>query len=191
VIVPNTELSGLQLLAIARHAIEARLGLRAADRRENTPATALGASFVTLTHKGDLRGCIGSLEAERPLAEDVAANACAAAFHDPRFPPVDAAEWPEIALEVSVLGAIEWRGCPTLAAALAWIRPGEDGVVLASGSRRATFLPQVWEMLSDAEEFFSALRRKAGLSTAAWPADARIGRYPVLKYREPTGSLAS
>ncbi|MCL2658658.1 MAG: AmmeMemoRadiSam system protein A [Betaproteobacteria bacterium] len=188
---PNTELSGLQLLAIARHAIEARLGLRAADRRENTPATALGASFVTLTHKGDLRGCIGSLEAERPLAEDVAANACAAAFHDPRFPPVDAAEWPEIALEVSVLGAIEWRGCPTLAAALAWIRPGEDGVVLASGSRRATFLPQVWEMLSDAEEFFSALRRKAGLSTAAWPADARIGRYPVLKYREPTGSLAS
>ena len=187
----SIEPSGAQLLAIARHAIETRLGLRAADRQEDISSTALGASFVTLTRAGDLRGCIGSLEARRPLAEDVAENACAAAFHDPRFSPVSAAEWPEIALEVSVLGEIEWRDCPTLAEALAWIRPGKDGVVLASGSRRATFLPQVWETLPDVEDFFSALHRKAGLSVSSWSADTRIGRYPVLKYREPADSFAS
>lgn len=172
---------GTRLLAIARHAIEARLGL--ADAEPPPTGSPLGASFVTLTRRGELRGCIGSLEAQRPLFEDVATNACNAAFRDPRFPPVVRTEWPGIAVEISVLGDIEWCDCPNLGAALDWVRVGRDGVVIASGARRATFLPQVWETLPAPADFFDHLLRKAGLG-GRWPEDARVGRYPVHKFRE-------
>ena len=172
---------GARLLAIARQAIEARLGL--VDTEPPTTGSAPGASFVTLTRGGELRGCIGSLDAQRPLFEDIATNACHAAFRDPRFPPVTRTEWPTIAVEVSVLGEIEWRDCADLEAALAWVRTGFDGVVIASGARRATFLPQVWETLPAPADFFDHLLRKAGLGYR-WPENARVGRYPVHRFRE-------
>ncbi len=173
--------TGARFLAIARHAVEAQLGL------ESGPAPTLddqrlGASFVTLTRNGELRGCIGTLEPYRSLAADIAANACHAAFDDRRFPPISRNDWPSVQVEVSVLGDIEWCDCPTLAEAIEWVQQGSDGVVIVSGNRRATFLPQVWESLPDPIEFFDHLLQKAGLW--CWPADTRVGRYPVGKYHE-------
>jgi AmmeMemoRadiSam system protein A len=130
-----------------------------------------GASFVTLTKDGTLRGCIGSLEPRRLLVEDVRENATAAALRDPRFPPVSARELDDLRVEVSVLSAqqpLPYDGPDDL---IAKLRPGVDGVVIQSGWNRATFLPQVWDKLPDPHEFLGHLCRKAML-----PADA---------YREP------
>ncbi|MCX9156694.1 AmmeMemoRadiSam system protein A [Niveibacterium sp. 24ML] len=174
---------GKTLLAIARHAIAQRLG----DDAPAPDAAAFqkpGASFVTLTRSGRLRGCIGSLSPTRSLCDDVKANALAAAFKDPRFPPLGALEWPDVKIEVSVLGATEWRNCPSLADAIAWLRPHRDGAILEDGGRRATFLPQVWESLPDPNDFLAELRRKAGMRSDTWPETMKVGRYPVLKYRE-------
>lgn len=174
---------GASLLAIARHAIAQRLGVES-PAPDASAFQKPGAAFVTLTRAGRLRGCIGSLNATRSLADDVKANALAAAFKDPRFPPLGALEWPEVKIEVSVLGASEWRTCPSLADAIAWLRPHRDGVILEDGGHRATFLPQVWESLPDPVEFLTELRRKAGMRADAWPETMRVGRYPVEKYRE-------
>ncbi len=183
----SIETDGILLLATARRAIEARLGLALPNEGPPEPGP-LRASFVTLTQRGELRGCVGSLEAQRPLLTDVAVNACNAAFHDPRFAPLTTLEWPEISIEISVLGEIEWRDCARLYDALAWVRTGRDGVVLASGARRATFLPQVWESLPNPQDFFKFLAQKAGLPER-WPDNARVGRYPVSKYCEVAARL--
>lgn len=176
---------GRLLLRLARQAIDATLGGPAPAGDTGSPAlTAPGACFVTLTRDGQLRGCIGSLEAHRSLAEDIAANARAAAFRDPRFAPVSMDEWPALQLEVSVLGPIAWRDCPTLASAIDWARKPDYGAVLQAQGRRATFLPQVWDTLGDPDLFFGALLRKAGLPGDHWPDDAQVGRYTVEKYRE-------
>lgn len=127
-----------------------------------------GACFVTLTKRGELRGCIGSLEARRLLVEDVRANAMAAAFHDPRFPPVRTEELDDLCVEVSVLSApqpLSYDGPDDL---IAKLRPGVDGVVIESGWNRATFLPQVWEKLPDPHQFLGQLCRKAFLPTDAY-----------------------
>lgn len=153
----------------------ARLGVRAirrdldpgeppADSPAPAGANTPGASFVTLRQAGRLRGCIGSLEPRRALAEDVAANACAAAFRDPRFPPLVADELARTDLEVSVLSAREPVAFADEATLIDALRPGTDGVVLAHGSRRATYLPGVWEQLPDPRRFLSELRRKAGIA---------------------------
>ncbi len=175
---------GPVLIALARHAIATRLGLDAPPPREHPALATPGASFVTLTAGGALRGCIGQLEAVRALGEDVRANALAAAFADPRFMPLTVAEWPAIRVEVSVLGAVEFLACPTEEDCLRLITPGVDGVVLASGRRRATFLPQVWAQLPDPQEFIEHLLRKAGLPVGGWPADMELGLYHVDEYRE-------
>ena len=145
----------------------------------------VGASFVTLTKRGELRGCIGSLEGRRPLAEDVRDNAISAAFHDPRFPPVTPDELQDLRVEVSVLSTpqpLAYDGADDL---MSKLRPGVDGVVIESGWKRATFLPQVWEKIPDPKQFLEFLCRKAHL-----PADAyrqpglKVYTYQVEKFKE-------
>ena len=136
------------------------------------------ATFVTLTRDGALRGCMGSLAAIRPLGEDVAANARAAAFQDPRFPKLKREEWPHCRVEVSLLSAPKPIAFGDEAELLAQIRAGEDGLVLECDGKRATYLPQVWENLPDKRKFLDELIKKAGL-----PADTRLGRCKVSRYR--------
>lgn len=143
-----------------------------------------GASFVTLRIGVDLRGCIGTLEAFRPLAEDVRGNAVNAAFRDPRFAPLTAEEFDRIRIEVSVLSAPEpLDDVRSEAEAVARLRPGVDGVILRSGGHRATFLPQVWEQLPSPYDFLARLRRKAGLRPG-WDGHTRISRYTVRAWEE-------
>lgn len=176
---------GLSLLKLARAAIDATLGLTPAAAQHDDPRLlAPGATFVTLTRDGALRGCIGSLEACRPLRNDVEENARAAAFRDPRFPPVGTAEWPLLRVEVSLLTPAEPLPCTDEADALARLRPGFDGIVLSVGRHRATFLPQVWEQLPTPREFLARLKQKAGLPADFWSPDVQLARYTVDKWKE-------
>ncbi|AGA32982.1 AMMECR1 domain protein [Thioalkalivibrio nitratireducens DSM 14787] len=138
-----------------------------------------GATFVTLKREGRLRGCIGTLEATRPLAEDVAYNAFAAARHDPRFPPLTTHEISGLELSVAALGAQEPLAPASREALLEALRPGIDGLVVRSGMLRATFLPAVWEQLPDPGDFVAALWEKARLPAGAWPGELRLSRYRV------------
>lgn len=127
-----------------------------------------GASFVTLTQRGNLRGCIGSAIAHQPLALDVRDNAVKAALADPRFPPMSAQELPYTEIEVSVLSPprrLEYDGPEDL---LSKIEPGRHGLLLIHGYRRGLFLPQVWEKLPDKVTFLQQLSLKAGLDAEAW-----------------------
>ena len=143
-----------------------------------------GASFVTLETGGELTGCIGSLEARRPLWIDVARNARSAALADPRFPALAAADFGRTVISVSVLSALSPRPADhdELVTAL---RPGVDGVLLQAGAHRGTFLPAVWDKLPTADEFVARLLGKAGLPDQRWPADARAWRYTADEFREP------
>lgn len=138
-----------------------------------------GAAFVTLRRDDRLRGCIGTLDPYRPLAEDCAANAYAAAFRDPRFPPLDGAEYPLLHLHISVLGPTRPLSVSTEAELHDRLRPGEDGLVLEEGTRRATFLPNVWEQVPDPRTFVRQLKRKAGLPDDYWSTSMRFGRYSI------------
>lgn len=169
------------LLSIARASIEHGLarGCCAPSAADAQPAALRtpGASFVTLKLDCDLRGCIGSLEALRPLAEDVHENAYAAAFRDPRFAPLSAAEWPRVQLELSILSAPEAVAAVSEAALLAALRPGHDGLILEYGARRGTFLPAVWEMLPEPADFVRRLKLKMGLPADFWAETLRAYRY--------------
>lgn len=138
-----------------------------------------GASFVTLTAEGRLRGCIGSLRAFRPLVEDVAANAYAAAFRDDRFDPIEADEQPRLQLSVSVLNPPEQLHFDDEAQLLAQLRVGQDGLIIRAGGRRALFLPQVWETLGEPQAFLHHLKLKAGLQEGDAPADLAAWRFTV------------
>ena len=160
------------LLKLAREALEA--GVRAQplpplDAASQTPLLrADGASFVTLTVGGNLRGCIGALEPYQPLAEDVREHAVAAALEDYRFPPVREPELAKLAIEVSRLTLpvrLDYAGSDDL---LAKLRSGVDGVILRDGFRRATFLPQVWEKIPDQAEFLANLCYKMGAASDTW-----------------------
>ena len=159
---------GDALLSHARASIAEHLGLQAESKLDHPALHETGASFVTLSKNGLLRGCMGQLEARRLLGLDVSHNALAAAFQDPRFPPVSRAEWPDLAVEVSVLGPVQYAYCPTEEDCLRQIVPFEDGVILSSGFRRATFLPQVWEQFSSKEEFLRQLSLKARGGADLW-----------------------
>jgi len=136
------------------------------------------ACFVTLNRHGQLRGCIGHLEPVQPLIADVAENAFAAAFRDPRFPPLQAHETNGLALHISVLGEPEPIAFDDEKSLLRQLRPGIDGLILeAPGGHRGTFLPSVWEQLPNRREFLAHLKRKAGL-----PADDRDPRLRVWRY---------
>jgi MEMO1 family protein len=170
--------AGKALLSIARDSIESNL----AGRSRTIPAAPwlgqAGASFVTLTKDGALRGCIGSLEPRRALGEDVALNALGAAFHDPRFPVMTATEWPQCRVEVSLLSSPKPLRFADQADLLAQIRAGEDGLILEADGKRATFLPQVWEDIGDKRQFIDHLLKKADL-----PADTRLTRCKLFRYR--------
>ena len=180
----NTEALGATLLTLARSAIAQRFGADTSVPASIPELCAPGATFVTLTQQERLRGCIGSLEAWRPLAEDVRENALSAAFRDPRFPPLCADELPQTRIEVSLLSAAEAMHFTSEADALAQLQPGIDGLILECAGRRATFLPQVWEQLPEPRQFLSHLKQKAGLPGDFWDPDLRLSRYRVRKWKE-------
>jgi AmmeMemoRadiSam system protein B/AmmeMemoRadiSam system protein A len=169
---------GKALLSIARGSIESRLAARSRTIPAAPWLAQAGASFVTLTKDDALRGCIGSLEPRRTLGEDVAQNALGAAFHDPRFPAMTAAEWPQCRVEVSLLSTPKPLRFADEADLLAQIRAGEDGLIVEADGKRATFLPQVWEDIGDKRQFIDHLLKKAGL-----PADTRLTRCKLFRYR--------
>lgn len=175
---------GDALLLLARNAIGARFGLPPAPCPPLPQLAERGATFVTLTRNGELRGCIGSLRAYRPLREDVEANARAAAFDDPRFAPLAERELAAIRVEVSLLDEPEDMAFTDQADALAQLRPGIDGVILTHGAQRATFLPQVWESLPDPARFVAQLKIKAGLPPGLWDDRIALARYAVRKWKE-------
>ncbi|MEW6677156.1 MAG: AmmeMemoRadiSam system protein A [Pseudomonadota bacterium] len=143
-----------------------------------------GACFVTLTRQGHLRGCIGSLEAHRPLGQDLEMNAQAAAFRDPRFPPLLEEELEHIRVEVSLLSPPEPLPYIDETDALAQLRPGIDGLIFEAEGHRSTFLPQVWEQLPNPREFLGHLKQKAGLPAHYWSNEVRLSRYTVEKFKE-------
>jgi len=175
---------GLALLGIARNAIADHFGLEIRAITSNPELESPGASFVTLTQKGRLRGCIGSLEAYRALVDDVAANALAAAFRDSRFAPLTRDELTITRIEVSLIEPAVPIDCADECEAIAVLRPGVDGVILALGRRRATFLPQVWESLPDPQQFLTQLKLKAGLPADFWDDEITLSRYGVRKWKE-------
>ncbi len=187
-----TEVEGQFLIHLARTAIRSAL-LGSNEDPLDRPATssiqrldAPGASFVTLHTRAEaLRGCIGSLIARRPLVEDVQANAIAAAFEDPRFPPVALSELPNLVIEVSVLSLPRRLDYNTPEDLINKLRPNVDGVVIERGWHRATFLPQVWEQLPRPEDFLTNLCYKAGLGAKAWQeVDIVVSTYSVQKFTE-------
>jgi AmmeMemoRadiSam system protein A len=160
------------LLTLAREALEHGVrGQRLPELdTESLPAVLReeGASFVTLTLQGQLRGCIGALQASQPLAEDVREHAVAAALEDYRFPPVTAREVKDIEIEISRLSAPAPLEYATPDDLITKLRPGIDGVVLKDGFRRATFLPQVWEQLPEPPTFLDHLCQKMGAPHDLW-----------------------
>lgn len=170
--------AGRILLGIARASIENSLSGKKQDLPDSPWLRQCGATFVTLTKDGQLRGCIGSLEPARPLGADVAENALGAAFRDPRFPALSAEEWPRCGVEVSLLTRPKPLRFADEADLLAQIRAGEDGLIVEADGRRGTFLPQVWEGLSDKRAFLKELIKKAGL-----PDDMRLARCKLSRYR--------
>jgi AmmeMemoRadiSam system protein A len=175
---------GLTLLKLARSGIASELGHDASFPAHAGWLAEPGASFVTLTRQGELRGCIGTLEAHRPLGLDVRENAVAAAFRDPRFMPLTRMEFDEIRVEVSVLSPSEVLVVVSEEHALATLRPNVDGVVFEYRHYRSTFLPQVWEQLPEPAEFMAHLKRKAGLPMDFWAEEVRLSRYTVSKWKE-------
>jgi hypothetical protein len=176
--------AGRALLPLARAAIAAQLGMSHAVHEDLPWMKASGASFITVMLGGKLRGCVGTLRAHRTLAEDVKANAVAAAFRDPRFPPLETGEFSGVALEVSVLSALEPLSFTDEPDALRQLRAGIDGVVFEYGHHTGTFLPQVWEDFKEPSDFLAHLKYKAGLPPDFWDAEVRLSRYTVFKCRE-------
>ena len=179
---------GARLLRLARASLHAATGAAPVEPVVTEDLQVEAAAFVTLTQQGQLRGCIGSLQAHRPLASDVQANAIAAATQDPRFAAVSAAEAPGLRVEVSVLTAPQPLPYANQAHALWQLRPGVDGVILsyAQDGRqwRSTFLPQVWEQLPQPIAFLAQLKAKAGLPPDFWNDTIRLARYQVQKFLE-------
>lgn len=160
-----------------RHGLETGRALRVEPSEHSAALRAPGASFVTLHRQGDLRGCIGSLEAHRPLVTDVAENAYAAAFRDPRFAPLRAGEFADLELHISVLSAPVEMEFSDEADLLCQLRPGVDGLVLSAEGHRGTFLPSVWASLPLPEQFLAQLMRKAGLPANYRSPELRVQRY--------------
>jgi len=176
---------GQVLLPVARAEIATALGFPQQPALL-TPAwlEQKGACFVTLTHNAKLRGCIGTLQAHRSLLLDVKANALAAAFKDPRFPPLAKHELATTDIEISLLSAMQAVDFKSEHDALQQLRPGIDGVVFAYAHNRSTFLPQVWEQLPDVATFMAHLKHKAGLDAKFWHEEVKLMRYTVSKHKE-------
>jgi AmmeMemoRadiSam system protein A len=173
------------LIALARDSVRHGLDFgRPLDVAAMDLAPALqasAASFVTLHIDSTLRGCIGSIEARRPLAADVAHNAFAAAFHDTRFDPLHEREFDALDIEISVLGMPEPIAFAGEAELLRLLVVGRDGLIIEQNGRRAVFLPQVWEDLPDPADFVGQLKRKAGIGRAPLGRNATARRFNVVK----------
>ncbi len=181
------------LLRVARRSIENGLEsgrpLAVDVAAFDEPLRERRASFVTLTRNGQLRGCIGHLQAIQPLVADVAENAFAAAFQDPRFNPLSAEELPTTHIEISVLGEPQPMTVGSEDELLAALRPGVDGLILEDGPYRATFLPTVWEQLPDPRDFVAALKRKAGMPPNHWSDRMRVSRYHTITFEEEEATV--
>jgi AmmeMemoRadiSam system protein A len=184
-----SETEKTHLLRIAREALE--LGVRGKVlpdlEFDSLPLNLAqpGASFVTLTKKHELRGCIGSLEASLPLAEDVRVHTIAAALEDYRFPPVLLEELSSISIEISILSTPKKIIANGPEEILSNIRPGIDGVIVKQGIRRATFLPQVWEKVPEINIFMGMLCRKMGAASDYWQSgNVEIYTYQVEHFEE-------
>ncbi len=175
---------GIVLLRLARAAIAQALGRTMVVRDDAAWLQEPGASFVTLTLHRQLRGCIGSLQAQRRLLDDVRANAVAAALRDPRFAPLVAHELDSVRIGVSLLSPLQPLRFRDEADALAQLQPGIDGLVFECKGHRSTFLPQVWEQLPEPRDFMGQLKAKAGFATDFWDVTVRLQRYSVAKWEE-------
>lgn len=176
------------LMAVARGSIEHGLAhgrpLQVTPSEYHRDLKAVRASFVTLQIRGQLRGCIGHLEAVQPVVVDVAENAFAAAFGDPRFNPLTEAEWPDVDVHLSLLTPPEAMRFRDEADLLGQIRAGEDGLILQDGPNRGTFLPSVWESLPDPVDFLIHLKHKAGLAANHWSDSVAVYRYHTESFGE-------
>jgi len=175
---------GRTLVELARGGITSALGGQGAKAAADPWLLEHRATFVTLKQGGELRGCIGSLQARQPIGVDVESNARAAAFSDPRFTALTAAELGGIEVEVSVLSNPLRVLFADHGELVAQLRPGVDGLILAADERRGTFLPQVWEQLREPETFLAHLKRKAGLDEAFPTRRCTVWRYQVRKWSE-------
>jgi hypothetical protein len=142
------------------------------------------ATFVTLTLRGQLRGCIGSLIANRPLIDDLVSNAQSAAFHDPRFSPLTSTEFHDISIEVSLLSEPKLVSYHDIDELKSRIHVNVDGVILRLGNYQATFLPQVWDELHDFDSFFAHLGMKAGIGSDPLVYHPEVYTYQVEKIKE-------
>lgn len=179
-----SEARGEMLTSIARAAISSALGMPQSADEDAAWLMEPGACFVTLTQQGRLRGCMGSLEAHRPLLIDVKSNAVAAALHDTRFMPLKSAELADTDIEISQLSPMTAMKFRNEADMLSQLHPGIDGVVFEFNGYRSTFLPQVWEQLPSPRQFIGQLKRKAGFPEDFWDREVKISRYSVSKYPE-------
>ncbi len=185
----------IQLLDLAQCSVERGVGRH---MPESHPEGAWSASlleqratFTTLELAGALRGCCGSLEPQRPLVEDVWYTAWASAYADPRFAPVSAAELPGLTFTISVLSPLEPIAARSEGELIAALQPGVDGLVLACGYARATFLPVMWEMLPEPREFLAHLRRKAGLSSSRSWSEITALRYQTETFSSAAGATVA
>lgn len=170
-----------RLLALAKASIEhgLRTGRPLAVDPAEFPAELLEqrATFVTLQKNQQLRGCIGMLEAVRPLVEDIAENAYAAAFRDPRFPPLNNDELDGLDIHLSILTPPQPLEFTSEQDLLDQLQPGVDGLILQEGFQRGTFLPSVWAQLPEPRQFLRHLKQKAGLPANYWSDSIRLFRY--------------
>ena len=175
---------GQVLLAHARHAIESLFRAPGAALPDAPFLDEPGATFVTLRLDGELRGCIGTLEAEQPLRHDVARNARNAALRDPRFEPLSEKELAGLSIEVSLLSPPEPLSFTDEEDLVRKVAARRHGLVFEYGRHRSTFLPQVWEQLPDARDFLRHLKAKAGLPSDFWSEGIRVSSYAVEKWSE-------
>ncbi|MBN1210476.1 MAG: AmmeMemoRadiSam system protein A [Myxococcaceae bacterium] len=176
---------GLTLLALARAAVDESLDGPPVQVPSEPWLAQPGACFVTLRKGGELRGCIGSIEAHRPLSVDVLENARGAAHRDPRFQPLQRNELDGVRFEVSLLSALERVEVETQQEAVAKLRPGVDGVLLQWGPHRGVFIPKMWRQLPDPVQFLAFLRKKAGLPRGEWLSGTRMWRFTAEDWAEP------
>jgi AmmeMemoRadiSam system protein A len=186
---PLTDADRATLLRVAADAVHDALAFSRTDLPDveqfDARLRSAGATFVTLERGEDLLGCIGTLEPVRALGLDVAHNALAAAFADPRLPPVNASDYEVMSIKVSVLSTPEPLIVGSYDDLARTVRPAVDGLVLEAGPYRSTLLPSVWPKVRDVEEFLSVLWRKAGLHVGTWPPITRISRYSTDEFADP------
>lgn len=185
---PKTNEQGKILLQIARaaisHALHVPFSAAVAVDKDAVWLSQPRATFVTLTFRGQLRGCVGSLLACESLIEDVSSNAISAALRDVRFPPLSEDELDDLCVEISLLSELQTLNFANEQDAIRKLRPSIDGIIFEYGCYRSTFLPQVWENLPQPQLFLRELKAKAGLSEDFWAENVKLSRYTVNKWCE-------